>query len=104
MPAHNFTTGKMTTILSATSTAVTVGQTTQVIATVVNTQGQPMADISVGFSADSLATGSQQSAVTNAQGQTTAIVTDQAAQTVTVTATASGVSGSADVQFVAAGS
>ena len=88
--------------VSAAQTAITVGQTAQVSATVVNTQGQPMADTPVTFSVSSAsgsAAVSPQSAVTNSQGQAFASVNDQTAETVTVTASASGVSGSTGIQF-----
>lgn len=90
--------------VSAAPAAVTAGQTTHVAATVDDSQGQPVANTSVTFGVTGSAAVNPQSTVTDAQGQATAIVTDQTAQTVTVTAAASGVSGSTGVQFVAAGS
>jgi len=90
--------------VSAAPAAVTVGQTVQVSATVVNTQGQAVADTPVTFSVSSAsgsAAVSPQNTVTNSQGQASTSVTDQTAETVTVTAAASGATGAASLKFTA---
>ncbi len=90
--------------VSAAQTAVTIGQTAQVSATVVDSQGQSVAGAPVTFTVSGSAAVNPQSTVTDSQGQAFTTVSDQTAETVTVTAAASGVSGSAGVQFLAAGS